>query len=372
MGILFSKLHGDNSFPVGAYAVGDPASVNGSTIEPYLGINTGVYTDIPLSKLPPIPFEWIVSPSHITHTCPNGSQILTMFAVAEAVIVLVTPLIAYRPFIHWLSGKRLGRRGQKPILWTWVIAFGCQLLANACIAGMVGNTPGYGHLNMLHIFTVYMARPRYHLVVLGLLRSIVGVKRSRDFDKTHIIRRRMDDRVEFPYTDAYIATAISEMILLTIAAIFTGVTWHRMPSASKPEQFIDDIVSFVSSTPGVTLLCALAFVPIFKRYGDAFPMESRRYDLGRRWGVTVASDGQARVTIQSTRRKRAFFKRGASALAAAVMMGYVTLVQYAYWTRFLQMPGVLFCPPKMIESGVIWVIFTIAGRPRNTYQRIWR
>ncbi|KAH6889744.1 hypothetical protein B0T10DRAFT_486754 [Thelonectria olida] len=361
MGILFSKLHGDNSIPAGAYTAGNASSINGSTIQPYLGINYGLYKDIPTSELPPIPFEWIVSPSNVTGTCPDASQILTMFAVTEAVIVLLTPLIAYRPFVHWLSRGRLGRREKQSILWTWIIVFGCQLLANASIAGMIGNTPGYNHLNMLHIFTLFMARPRYHLVVLGLLRSIVGIQRPRDWDKTKIIQHRMDDRIEFPYADAYIATTLSEMLLLIVAAVFTGVTWHRMPQRSQARELIDGIVSFVSSTPGVALVCALAFVPVFKRYGDAFPMEGRRYDLGRRWGVSVAPDGRARVRIQSTRRKRAAFKRGASAVAAAVLMGFVTLIQWSYWTMFLQMPGVLFCPPKMVGSGVIWAVFTVAG-----------
>ncbi|KPM36607.1 hypothetical protein AK830_g9964 [Neonectria ditissima] len=360
MGIVFSHP-GKDTFPPGAYAAGATASINGSTITPYLGINSGLYGDIPTKDLPPIPFEWMISPSEITDTCPNASQILAMFAVTEAIIVLLTPVIAYRPAIHFLSRGWLGKRRKGSVALTWTIVFTCQLLANAIIAGMVGNTPGYGHLNMLRLFTVYMARPRFHIVVLGLLRSIVGVERGRDMDKTRIIDKRIDERVEFPYTDAYMTAGVSEMLMLIIGAIFTSVTWRRVPSASVAREYTSDIVSFVSSAPAVMLLCIFAFVPVYKRYGEAFPIEGRRYETARRWGVSVTTDGQASLRVRKTKRKASMAKKVASAAAAAVFMGFVTLVQFTYWARFLELPGVLFCPPKMIESGVVWTVFTIVG-----------
>ncbi|KAK7422585.1 hypothetical protein QQX98_001609 [Neonectria punicea] len=361
MGILFSRP-GKDTFPPGAYAAGATESINGSTIAPYLGINFGPYGDIPTSDLPPIPFEWIISPSEIKNSCPDQSQIITMFAVTETVIVLLTSIVAYRPVVHFLSRGWLGNRGKDSAVLAWTITFACQLLANATIAGMIGNTPGYGRLNMLRIFTVYIARPRFHVVILGLLRSLVGVQRTRSMDKTRIVDKRIDDRVEFPYTDAYIATAVSELLLLIIAAIFTGVTWHRMPSASMSRDYTDDIVSFVSSAPAIMLLCIVAFVPVYKRYGDAFPLEGRRYETTRRWGVTVSADGQASLQVRETKRKRSMMKKVASAAAASAFMGFVTVVQWSYWTRFLTMSGVLFCPPKLIESGVVWTIFTLVGQ----------
>ncbi|KAF7551105.1 hypothetical protein G7Z17_g5257 [Cylindrodendrum hubeiense] len=359
MGVLFSRP--SDSFPAGAYGAGDTSSINGSIIAPYLGDNTGLYGDIPTKELPPIPFEWIISPSEIKDTCPSSSQILTAFAVTEAVIVILTSVAAYRPVVHFLSRGMLGRRIKRSIALTWTAVFACQLLANAAIAGMVGNTPGYGGLNMLHIFTVYMARPRFHLVVLGMLRSLVGVKRSRAFDKTTIINTKRDRRVEFPYTDAFITTAVSEMLLLIIAAIFTSVTWHRVPSDSKAREYTSDMVSFVSSSPAVMLLCVVAFVPINRRYGDAFPIEGRRYETGRHWGATVAPDGTATLHVKEAVPTSVKVKRIVSAAASAVLMGFVTLVQWSYWAKFLTMPGVLFCPPKLIQSGVIWVIFTLMG-----------
>lgn len=361
MGVVFSQP-GKDSFPPGAYAVGSAASINASTIEPYFGVNTGLYGEIPTKELPPIPYEWMISPSEINKgTCPSSSQILTAFAVAEAVVVLLTPLVARRPVVYFLTRGMLGRRVKGSVALTWTAVFACQLLANAAIAGMVGNTPGYGGLNMLHIFTVYIARPRFNFAILGLLRSLVGVKRSRAMDKTRIIDRKRDNRVEFPYADAYITTAVSEILLLIIAAIFTGVTWHRMPKASLPRDYMSDIVSFVYSTPAVMLLCIVAFVPINRRYGDAFPIEGRRQGPIRHWGATVAADGRATIRVKEEKPHGVKTKRIASAVASAVLMGFVSLVQWTYWTRFLEIPGVLFCPPKLIQSGVIWAIFSIAG-----------
>lgn len=363
MGIIFSKLHGDNSIPPGAYTAGDAASLNSSTIKPYLGYNTGSYSGIPIDNLPPIPFEWIVSPSTVMGTCPNASQVLTMFAVTEAVIVLLTPLVAYRPFVHWLSRGRLGRRRKNSPLWTWAVVFACGLLANAAVAAIIGHSPGYGHLNMLHVFVVFLGRPRFHLVVLGVLRIVVAVARPRDMDKTRVVSRRLDNGTEFPYTDAYVAVALSELLMLVVAAVFTGVTWHRVPSASLARELLDTTVRFVSSTPGVMLVVVLAFVPAYKRYGEAFPAEGRRYDLGRRWGVSVAADGTARVGVKrkTMGASRARWMRVANAAAGGCMLGFVTLVQWAYWTAFLRMPGCLFCMTGMVEGGVVWVLFTVAG-----------
>ncbi|GJN70694.1 hypothetical protein PLIIFM63780_002716 [Purpureocillium lilacinum] len=342
MGVLFSRPgRDDNARPAGAFPAGNLSSLDSPSIAPYLGINTGLYGGIPTSDLPPIPFEWIVSPQNITDTtCPNGSQILTWFGVTEAVVTLLTPLVAYRPFVHYISRGFLGRRAKNSVWLAWTVTVACQLLANAVGAGLIGNTPGYGHLNMLHIFTVLMTRPRFHFIVLALLRTVVRVRRPRDWDGTTIIQRKLDERVEFPYADAWIATSLSEMLLLIISAIFTGVTWHRLPGASKPREFISDHVSFVASAPGLLLLCMIALIPFHKRYGEAFPAEGRRYETGRHWGVSVRRDGTARVGVKH-RKRQTVLKRWASAIVGGIVLGYVTLVQFAYWTRFLEMSGVL-------------------------------
>lgn len=344
MGILFSRPSLDaNVLSLGLYPAGNVSSVDSPTIGPYLGINSGLYDGIPADHWPAIPYEWIVSPTpgQISDaSCPNGANILTWFGVTEAIITVLTPLVAYRPFIHYISRGYLGRRIKSSVSVTWTIPLALQLLANAIIAAMVGHTAGYGKLNMLRIFTVYIARPRFYPIVVGLLRCLVPVKRPREWAKTTIVQHKVDDRVEFPYTDAWIATSISETVLLVITAIFTGVTWHRMPSESKPRDYISDHVNFVASAPALMFLAMIALVPVYKRYGEAFPIEGRRYETGRQWGATVSRDGRARVRVKKS-RQQAVLKRVASAAAGAVLLGYVTLVQWAYWTRFLSMTGLL-------------------------------
>ncbi|KAH7196327.1 uncharacterized protein B0J16DRAFT_408085 [Fusarium flagelliforme] len=356
MGILFSRPGRESSsLPPGAFHAGNLSSLNSSSIAPYLGVNTGLYE----APLPPIPLEWIVSPSKIDgSSCPNGAQILTWFAVTEAVITVLVPLFAYRPFVHWTTRGRLGKRKKNSIALTWTITFACQLAASAIVAGLIGST--YNTLNMLHIFTVFISRPRFHPIIVGLLRCVVFAKRPRDWDKSTIIKRSIDDRVEFPYTDAWISTSISELLLLLISAIFTGVTWNRLPADSKAREYASDHVSFMSSTPGIMLLCMLAFVPVYKRYGEAYPIEGRRYETGRHWGVTISSDGRTRVGVKKGKNKTTL-KRVANAFCATLLLGYVYLVQWAYWTRLLEMTGLLFCPTKMIQSGAIWVVFTVVG-----------
>ncbi|XEV04419.1 hypothetical protein FSHL1_009706 [Fusarium sambucinum] len=358
MGNFFTRPGRESdALPPGAFSAGNISSLDSSSITPYLGINTGSYED----PYPPIPFEWIVSPSSVDDgSCPNGSQILTWFGVTDVVITVLAILCAYRPFAHWITRGKLGNRRKNRLALTWTITFACQLTASAIVAGIIGNTSGYESLNMLHIFTVAMSRPRFYPIVLGLLRCVVTSQRTRDWDKTTIIKRSVDDRVEFTYTDAWITTSFSELLLLLISAVFTGVTWHRLPSESKSREYASDHVSFVSSTPGIMFLCMLAFLPIYKRYGEAYPIEGRRYETGRHWGVTISNDGRTRIGVKKDNKKTAV-KRGANALCAVLLLAYVALVQWAYWTRLLEMSGVLFCPPKMIESGVVWVAFTAVG-----------
>ena len=84
----------------------------------------------------------------------------------------------------------------------------------------------------------------------------------------------------------------------------------------------------------------IALIPFHKRYGEAFPAEGRRYETGRHWGVSVRRDGTARVGVKH-RKRQTVLKRWASAIVGGIVLGYVALVQFAYWTRFLEMSGVL-------------------------------
>ncbi|KAI6778616.1 uncharacterized protein J7T54_003395 [Emericellopsis cladophorae] len=311
MGVLFSRP-GENQLPASSFAAGDLASAKAPSIAPYLGINTGIsYGDTPTQDLPPIPLEWIVSPHDIDQTCPDRSRVLAWFAITDAVIVCLAIIFAHRSFIYHVSRRRLGRR--RCSVWlTWLIPFVCQLIANAAIAGVVGNTPGYEHLDKAHIFTVYLTRPRYYYIPLALLRALVTIRRSSEWDKTKIIRRSRDNRLEFPYADAWITTAISELLLLTVGAIFAGVTWNRLPGRSETGSFMHDNVSYVSCTPAVMLLCVVVFIPIFMRYGEAFPVQAhygesafraqgRQYGEGRHWGARVNKRGEASIVVMKSK-----------------------------------------------------------------------
>ena len=354
MGVLFSRPETDSAnLPAGAFPVGDLSSLRSSAIKPYLGLNTGLYSDVSTQNLPPVPFEWMISPEDTDKaSCPDGSNILIWFAITEAVIVVLAVIVAHRSFPYRLSFRFLGRRIKNSVWVTWTIPFICQLVSNAIAAGVAGNTPGYEHLNKLHIFTTYMARPRFYFVPLAILRTLVNVRRPASFDKTNIIQRGRDDRVEFPYTDAWITTAISELLMLVMGSIFTGVTWNRMPSNSQSREFMHDFVAYVCGAPGMMVLCMVAFFPVFKRYGEAFPVQQnfgeaafrpqgRRYAAGSHWGATVNKRGEARIAIKSTPKKGIAAKRAVSAIIGGVFLAFIVLIQWSYWTRFLEMPGVL-------------------------------
>lgn len=351
MGVFFSRP-GHDQLPAGSFAAGDQASAKSPSIAPYLGVNTGIsYGDTATQDLPPIPLEWIVSPRDVDKSCPDGSSVLAWFAITDAVIVCLTILVAHRSFIYHASRRRLGRR-RRSVWLTWTIPFVCQLVANAAIAGLVGNSPGYEHLDKANIFTVYLARPRYYIIPLALLRALVTIRRSREWDKTKIIQRSRDNRLEFPYADAWITTAISELLLLIVNAIFTSVTWNRLPDRSEPRGFIHDNISYVSGTPAIMALCMVVFVPVFIRYGEAFPLQSHytegpiraqgQNSEGRRWGAKVNKRGQASIGIVTNTDKKAIaIKRGVSSVIGCIFLGFICLIQWSYWSELLQLSGVL-------------------------------
>ena len=352
MGVFFSRP-GHDQLPAGSFAAGDLASAKSPSIAPYLGVNTGIsYGDTATQDLPPIPLEWIVSPRDIDKSCPDGSKVLAWFAITDAVIVCLTILVAHRSFIYHASRRRLGRR-RHSVGFTWTIPFICQLIANAAIAGLVGNSPGYEHLDKANIFTVYLARPRFSYIALALLRTLVTIRRSSEWDKTKIIQRSRDNRLEFPYADAWITTAISEFLLLIVTAIFTGVTWNRLPGRSEARTFIHDNIGYVSGTPAIMVLCIFVFVPIFIRYGEAFPLQShytegpiraqgRRNGEGGRWGAKVNKRGQASIGIvKNTDKKAIAIKRGVTSVIGCIFLGFICLIQWSYWSRFLQLSGIL-------------------------------
>jgi hypothetical protein len=344
----------------------------------FLGRNTGSYGEANVS-IPPIPFEWILSPTvasadEVTEArlgCPSSSATLLAFGTADLITVLATAALASRPVMQRLTFGRFGNRKTKPdsVLWTWSLHFALQLLANAAVAAMMGRAEGYGQLNMLHIFTAFAARPKTHVAVLAVLRCVVGIQtRGATADRSKRGQRSSQrPRTEFIYTDAYITAAVSEFFLSLIASIFAGVTWARYPGypRSDTEKFIGSVAKFLQACPGLIFLAAIGLVPLYRRFGEAFPIDGRSGGRTGAWiaMTTVEAAGRRRVTAEQLGKKNMWLHRGMSGVVALVIYGIVSIVQYCYWAALLTLPGPLWCPgrDKLVKASGVWAVFTIVG-----------
>jgi hypothetical protein len=334
MGVFFSRASGHFQTSIGGYIAGDFNSATAQNIAPFLGRNTGTYDGLNKTTLPPIPYEWIISPSTVEASqCPSNATMLFAFGLADLATAVLAMIFACQPVVRALSFHKLGNRSTTAIKWTWCIHLSFHLLGNAVVAALIGRTPGYGNLNMLHIFTLMTARPRANLVLLGILRSLVRVKFQRSSrDKTPRRRHTSQDQDEFFYADAYIAAVCAEFILVLIAAIFTGVTWNRMPIESDTRGYIGSVVQFVEANPGFVVFVMVALLPIYRRYGEAFPM--------RGWGASRFRSWDTRV-VQNSSVKSIWAHRVGSALLATLFLGFVYMIQWDYFVQFLELPGVL-------------------------------
>lgn len=341
MGVFFSRASGHFGNGVtGSYPAGDFSSVDGDTIAPFIGINTGSYDGLTRSTLPPIPFEWIVSPASVVSRdqCPPASATLLTFGLTDLATAALAAVLTCQPVIRALSFGALGNRRPHATTWTWIFHLAFLLLGNAVAAALVGRTSGYEKLNMLHIFTIYSSRPRISTVLLAILRSLVGVRQrpagatAKTGARQRGHRRRLHED-EFPYADAYIAAIGAEFVLQIIAAIFTAVTWNRMPPASDARDYMASIVQFVQANPGLLALAALALVPVYRRYDEVFPV--RGLGVSSRF---MSSDSRQERNMSL---KGKWIRRVTGAFVSVLFIGFTYLIQYDYWTQFLELPGVL-------------------------------
>jgi len=344
-----SRVKAGSNFKLPAGDTHSAASTD-PRINVYLGVNTGPYqSDNGTVILPPIPIEWIIAPQNVSDgQCPTRSDNLELFGFTNLIVAALIVIFGCRPLIHLLTGGVLGNPSKfKSAFWTWIFAFGLQVGANAIISRMIVTTPGYEHLSMINVFALYSSRPRLNLLFSAYLRMYVGPVHTgkRRFQNAKLLNffrrgKKGDDNgdssarkeannayhnryavvieeTEWVYTDSYIATAIGEVFVQLISAIFVGVTWHRFPN----EIIRDHMKSRVNCLLAAPAMAFLGWflVPIFVNR-KSFPTgEGVIYTSGTLWvGVTIY------------------------AIIYSAIVGTMTYgVSWYYWTEFLNLPGSL-------------------------------
>ncbi|RSL72198.1 hypothetical protein CEP53_001187 [Fusarium sp. AF-6] len=135
---------------------------------------------------------------------------------------------------------------------------------------------------------------------------------------------------EYHITGAYFSMAVAEVMLHIMSAVFVGVTWSRYPN-EPIKAYMSPVTVYMQVVPGILVLAILLAVPIWRRSKNPWQLPSHLWDF----------------------------------VLASVLFGVVYAAPWAYWGMLLQLPGPLFCPPKILDQTIVWMIFsTMKGSAR--------
>lgn len=131
--------------------------------------------------------------------CPSPGSILISFVITNAIVMAVSLVVGYRPFIHAII-PCLGQKKPNRIKFAWVLPLVTHLLANAIIGALIHHTPGYSHVGVVDVMMLYLIRPRIAVIVLFWATALFRVNN------------------EYPWLASLIGNAVTEL-LLQIAAL---------------------------------------------------------------------------------------------------------------------------------------------------------
>ncbi|KAK6503565.1 hypothetical protein TWF481_008579 [Arthrobotrys musiformis] len=174
----------------------------------YYGRNSGSYDE---ENPPPVPLEWMMSPLDPSN-CPKAEATLITFGVTATVVALGLVLASYQPFVRKVTCGCFGKKGSSGVWWTWIFTLSLFFVGNLAVSLVVVNTEGYKHLLFKNVFALYISKPSFSMALLAILRILVY------------------SEGESVYVDGYISTAISELVLKIVSAVFIGTTWERLPN----------------------------------------------------------------------------------------------------------------------------------------------
>ncbi|KAM6520373.1 hypothetical protein FSOLCH5_005165 [Fusarium solani] len=281
--------------------------------EEWLGRNTGGYNSSSSNAtLPPIPIEWNISPTNLDSVqCPSVGSTVGWFIATDlfsacASFFLCLVLIALFEPVYGRNNKKPNKRcwDAKRIWLTWLIGFAFEALGNLINAAIVVTSKGYGKLALGHVFLVYSSRPRIKVWVYAISRSSWS-------------------EGDYNIMKAYFSLAVVEIILHIMSATFVGITWSRYPNEPIKE-YMSSVTVYMQVAAGILVLCVLLVAPIWRHSKDPRWLPSYFLDFALLF----------------------------------LFVGAVYAAPWAYWGMFLQLPGPLWCPPKIVGQGVVWVIFS--------------
>lgn len=291
-----------------------PAGTYKPAYVPWFGINTGGYSaaDDPDVELPPIPVEWIIAPTNAQPgQCPSAAATMGSFGAAAAIVALGLLVLGRRTVVHKLTFGWLGTRHGKGVFFTWALSVSLHILSNLLVSAIVVTSDGYERLSLVTVFALYASRPSFSMAVMVIAR-FVGFKAKPDAEEARRHASLYGNKLEtknvgeFVYVDSYITSAIAEVVLRILAAVFVSVTWARFPD-KVIKAHMKPVITYMQIAPFLVLL-GFVCAPIWHR-----EPHWRRLRI--------------RVTF--------------AVLCLPVLASFVT-ASWLYWSYFLELPGSLY------------------------------
>ena len=142
--------------------------------------------------------------------CPSQQSTLATFAIVNAVVSLLSLIFGNRYFVDLVTPRCMRTESQHMWMITWTIPLAIQLAANAFIAFLYKDSPGYDQGFSLHDLTLFfITRPRLGWFVLAILMPL-----GRAVDKHGM------------YESAAKGAIVAEIFLLLIGSYYMGITAH--------------------------------------------------------------------------------------------------------------------------------------------------
>jgi hypothetical protein len=172
-----------------------------------------------------LPWKWTIVPKDPSITTGSPpSHILGTYAAVNIVVSVLGILSGYRPFVHRLTCKLLGKKDSKSWKFMWIIPVGLQLCANALVALIILRDPSrLSSFAIGELILLLVTRPRLSFAFLG------GLTFVHNLDEETSPGRGPQTRLleeEFCWLSAALTQFLAELSLQLLTLYIMGKTVH--------------------------------------------------------------------------------------------------------------------------------------------------
>ncbi|ORY19049.1 hypothetical protein BCR34DRAFT_595875 [Clohesyomyces aquaticus] len=246
-----------------------------------------------------LPWTWSITADDPSK-CPSPSAILGTFAAVNVLVSVLAVITGHRLVVKFCT---FGKFGNHENSWTymWLVSLGTQLGANVLVGYLIQRASGFSaNYSIGDLVLLYTARPRLSFLVLSLL---------------SLVRNDPYDQKTSYWHSSAMSQMIAEIILEFVALAVVGRAVHF--------GVVHQFYHIGSDSNG--------------------SLSSSAKTMAR--GDEVISGTLHTILVYT------IFSFG--------LFNWVS--SWVFWAGYVKTAGTLYCPPKLLEQGVVWTSFSIIG-----------